>query len=117
MKCHLTFSEMRQIMSPAAVRFNCQLYPCRNHIPGAVYLNTICGENTDMFPRNIPSKEKFESVAQEAGINAESHVIVYSSSDRCGYFISGRGWWSFKVMRQRLVELKGNEVEAGGAFR
>ena len=69
----------------------------RCHIPGAVYLNLLSGDNTDMYPRNIPPKEQFENSAQEAGINADSHVIVYSSTDWCGYFLSGRGWWSFKV--------------------
>ena len=69
----------------------------RNHIPGAVYINPLCGEHTEMYPRNVPTREKIENMAQEAGINADSHVVVYSSSDRCGYFLSGRGWWSFKV--------------------
>lgn len=75
---------------------NCQDEYKRCHIPGAVYLNLLCGENTEMYPKNIPSKEKFESSVQEAGINADSHVIIYSSSNFCGYFFSGRGWWSFK---------------------
>lgn len=77
----------------------------RCHISGAVYLNTICGENTDVYPRAIPSEEKFEQLARVAGINVDSHVIVYSSSDRCGYFISGRGWWSFKYFGHKNVSI------------
>lgn len=75
---------------------NCQEEYKRCHIPGAVYLNILCGDNTDMYPKNIPSKEQFEIAVQEAGINANSHVIIYSTSNFCGYFLSGRGWWSFK---------------------
>ena len=56
-----------------------------------------------MYPRNVPTQEKFENIAQEAGINADSHVVVYSSSDRCGYFLSGRGWWSFKVEQMIII--------------
>lgn len=84
---------------------NCQEEYDRCHIPSAVYLNTICGDNTDMYPRAIPTSEKFEQLAQEAGINSDSHVIVYSSSDRCAYFISGRGWWSFKYFGHDKVSI------------
>lgn len=66
------------------------------HIPSASYLNILCGDNNDMYIRNIPPKDKFQAAAQEAGINTNSHVIVYSSSNFCGFFLSARGWWTFK---------------------
>jgi 3-mercaptopyruvate sulfurtransferase SseA len=57
----------------------------------------MSGEHTDMFPRNLPTPETFTEQAQKAGVNTDSHVIVYSNSDRAGYFIAGRGWWTFRV--------------------
>ena len=53
--------------------------------------------HTEMFPRQLPTSESFTELAQKAGINTDSHVVVYSNSDRAGYFIAGRGWWTFRV--------------------
>ncbi|KAK3598972.1 hypothetical protein CHS0354_024644 [Potamilus streckersoni] len=76
---------------------NCQAEYEQAHIPGAVYINVMDGENNDYFPRNIPNSDKFEEKLQQAGINHDSHVVIYSSSDNAGFLISGRAWWTFKL--------------------
>ena len=71
---------------------------CRKHLPGAVYLNPFQdAEHTDLFPRNVPAREKFEALLQGAGLTDVSHVILYDSEGQNGYFIAGRARWHFKV--------------------
>jgi 3-mercaptopyruvate sulfurtransferase SseA len=55
----------------------------------------ICKE---LLPRNKPAIDKFQLTAREAGINNDDHVIVYSNSDINGYYMSGRAWWTLKVL-------------------
>ncbi|XP_052800885.1 thiosulfate sulfurtransferase-like isoform X2 [Mya arenaria] len=66
------------------------------HIPGAQYMNILNADHSDLYPRAIPHVDTFTEMARAAGVNADSHVVVYSNSDKAGYFLSGRGWWSFK---------------------
>ncbi|OWF44897.1 thiosulfate sulfurtransferase-like [Mizuhopecten yessoensis] len=75
------------------------------HVPGAVYLSTMEGKHTDMFPRNIPDADAFQESVRAAGVDADSHVIVYSDSDACGFFLSGRAWWTFKVFGHKDVSI------------
>ncbi|XP_060583942.1 thiosulfate sulfurtransferase-like [Ruditapes philippinarum] len=77
----------------------------KQHIPGARYIDVMSGEHTDMFPRNLPTPETFTEQAQKAGVNTDSHVIVYSNSDRAGYFIAGRGWWTFRILGHTKVSI------------
>ena len=69
----------------------------REHIPSAVFLNVMDAEHTDLFPRNIPTPDSFGRLTRAAGINQDTHVVIYSNSHTCGFFCSGRGWWSFRV--------------------
>ena len=48
----------------------------------------------DPFPSAFPSKELFESSAQELGINKDSAIVVY---DDKGIYSSARVWWLFKA--------------------
>lgn len=77
----------------------------KQHIPGARYIDVLSADHNDIFPRNIPTAEAFTQMAQEAGINSDSHIIVYSNSDRAGYFIAGRGWWSFHYFGHKNVSI------------
>lgn len=70
----------------------------RRHIPGAAYLNVLIGPHSDSFPRNIPQQDVFQKNARDVGVNDNSHVIVYSNSEKYGFFVSGRAWWTFKVL-------------------
>ena len=69
------------------------------HIPGAVHLKVLDEEEfSELLPRNKPAIDKFQLTAREAGINNDDHVIVYSNSDINGYYMSGRAWWTLKVL-------------------
>ena len=74
----------------------------REHIPGAVYMNMFEADHNQNFPRNLPKAETVQEKARAAGINKDSHVVVYSDLAFCGFFIGGRGWWTFKVSRYTL---------------
>ncbi|KAK6192195.1 hypothetical protein SNE40_003707 [Patella caerulea] len=67
------------------------------HIPGAVFVNVLESEHTDLYPRNIPKSDIFERNVRQAGINDNSRVILYSESDNFGFFASCRAWWTFMV--------------------
>ncbi|KAL4223295.1 hypothetical protein ACF0H5_016766 [Mactra antiquata] len=77
----------------------------KQHIPGSQYLNIMCGDHTDIYPRNIPTTQQFTDIVQAVGVNTTSHVVVYSSSDRAGYFMAGRGWWTFKYFGHENVSI------------
>ncbi|NRD23714.1 sulfurtransferase [Winogradskyella litoriviva] len=46
------------------------------------------------FPSTLPSKEQFQTEAQNLGINSDSCIVVY---DDKGVYSSARVWWLFKV--------------------
>ncbi|XP_052800884.1 thiosulfate sulfurtransferase-like isoform X1 [Mya arenaria] len=75
------------------------------HIPGAQYMNILNADHSDLYPRAIPHVDTFTEMARAAGVNADSHVVVYSNSDKAGYFLSGRGWWSFKYFGHEKVSV------------
>ncbi|KAL3857664.1 hypothetical protein ACJMK2_012308 [Sinanodonta woodiana] len=76
---------------------NCQAEYEQAHIPGAVYMNVMDGQHNEYFPRNIPTSDQLEEKLQQAGIDHDSHVVIYSNSDNAGFFMSGRAWWTFKL--------------------
>ena len=70
----------------------------REHIPNAVYFDLFRdAKNSDVLPRNVMDPSVFEKNAQAAGIDSDSHVIVYDSEGKCGFFLGSRAWWTFKV--------------------
>ncbi|XP_041378727.1 thiosulfate sulfurtransferase-like [Gigantopelta aegis] len=77
----------------------------REHIPGAVYMNIFEAEHNDNFPRNLPKAKTIEEKARAAGINKDTHVVVYSDSAFCGFFIGGRGWWTLKLFSHTQVSV------------
>lgn len=77
----------------------------RCHIPGARYINIMDADHTEMYPRNISNPDRFTSLVQQAGISNSTHVVVYSTSDKAGYFIAGRGWWTFKYFGHQRVSI------------
>ena len=54
--------------------------------------------NTDMHPRNFPSPDSFQAHVRDLGVNQDSHVVVYDTTGRGGFFIGSRSWWNFKVL-------------------
>ena len=71
----------------------------RRHLPGAVFLDMFEGaEHTDLILRNVPDMSKFEASLQEAGVNQNSHVIVYDSEGRSGFYAAARAAWQMKVI-------------------
>lgn len=70
----------------------------REHIPNAVFFDLFKGaNNTDILPRNVPEATSFEANAHQAGVSADSHVVVYDGEGKCGYFLGSRAWWTFQV--------------------
>ncbi|XP_071110837.1 thiosulfate sulfurtransferase-like [Haliotis cracherodii] len=70
----------------------------KEHIPGSVFFNVLdLAVHTDLHPRNIPTLDVFQKAARDAGISNTSHVVIYSNTDHCSFFISGRAWWTFQI--------------------
>lgn len=82
----------------------------QRHIPQARHINILAGPHTKDFPRNLSPLDDFQENARAAGINQDSHVILYSDSDNFGFFLSGRAWWTFVVSgfpREQISILNG----------
>jgi len=54
------------------------------------------------LPHTLPNPERFTSLAQQLGINEDSHIVIY---DNQGIYSSPRAWWMFKVMGHRNVSI------------
>uniref|UniRef100_K1RDC1 3-mercaptopyruvate sulfurtransferase n=1 Tax=Magallana gigas TaxID=29159 RepID=K1RDC1_MAGGI len=80
----------------------------REHIPGAQFFNIMDDNHTDMYPRNLPSVENFQSRARAIGINNDSHLVLYSKSQHGGLFVSGRAWWTFSLISLEIGEFSTN---------
>lgn len=48
----------------------------------------------------MPSERRFNTLAQQLGINQDSTIVVYDNS---GTFASPRAWWMFKAMGHNKV--------------
>lgn len=77
----------------------------REHIPGAQFFNIMDDNHTDMYPRNLPSGENFQSRARAIGINNDSHLVLYSKSQHGGLFVSGRAWWTFSYFGHQSISV------------
>ncbi|XP_033747542.1 thiosulfate sulfurtransferase-like isoform X2 [Pecten maximus] len=75
------------------------------HVPGASYLSVMEGKHTDLFPRNVPDVDAFQESVRTAGVDSDTHVIIYSDSDASGFFLSGRAWWTFKLFGHKEVSI------------
>ena len=54
------------------------------------------------LPHTLPSPERFTQLAQQLGINEDSHIVIY---DNQGIYSSPRAWWMFKVMGHLKVSI------------
>lgn len=73
-----------------------------NLIPGSLrfdYDNEFCDPSSSL-PHMMPSQERFNSLAQQLGVNNNSTIVVYDNS---GTFASPRAWWMFKAMGHKQV--------------
>ncbi|XP_064613012.1 thiosulfate sulfurtransferase-like [Liolophura sinensis] len=78
----------------------------REHIPGAVYLNVMEGaEHSHVYPRNLPTPEVFQANVRAVGVASDTHVILYSRTDKLGFMASGRAWWMFKYFGHDKVSV------------
>lgn len=84
---------------------NCNEEYKKRHIAGAMYFDVMVGPHTELLPRNIPPAEAFQQQARAAGVNEDSHVIVYSDTENHGFFLSGRAWWTFTVYGAKKVSI------------
>ena len=73
------------------------VFTFRQRIPSAQYVNVLDAKHSDVYPRAVPDAQVFAEHARRAGVNPSSHVVIYSNTERAGYFLSGRGCWTFKV--------------------
>ena len=70
----------------------------REHIPGAIHFDIFKDViNSDVYPRSLPTSDVFQTNARAAGVNNDSHVILYDSEGRNGFFCGSRAWFTFSV--------------------
>ncbi|XP_076473018.1 thiosulfate sulfurtransferase-like [Babylonia areolata] len=84
---------------------DCQQEFQNRHLPGARYLDVMVGPHTPLFPRNLPPLQVFQDAARAAGVRESSHVVLYSDSNNCGFFMSSRAWWTFTVYGAKRVSI------------
>lgn len=77
----------------------------REHIPGAQYFNIMDDNHTDMYPRNLPSVENFQSRARALGVNNDSHLVLYSKTPHGGLFACGRAWLTFSYFGHQSISI------------
>ncbi|MGL5430574.1 MAG: sulfurtransferase [Vibrio sp.] len=68
-----------------------------NKIPTALrfdYDKVFCDLDSAL-PHMMPSEQRFNTLAQQLGINQDSMIVVYDNS---GTFAAPRAWWMFKAM-------------------
>ncbi|MGL4381380.1 MAG: sulfurtransferase [Vibrio sp.] len=68
-----------------------------NKIPTALrfdYDKVFCDLDSAL-PHMMPSEQRFNTLAQQLGINQDSLIVVYDNS---GTFAAPRAWWMFKAM-------------------
>jgi thiosulfate/3-mercaptopyruvate sulfurtransferase len=65
----------------------------RGHIPGAVHLDWHT-ELVDPTRRDIASREDFEKKLREAGVTADTHVVLYGDNNN---WFAAWGAWVFNV--------------------
>ena len=63
------------------------------------YDKVFCDLDSSL-PHMMPSEERFNSLAQELGLNNDSVIVVYDNS---GTFASPRAWWMFRAMGHNEV--------------
>lgn len=80
------------------------------HIPGAVFvdLDEITGREGD-GRHPLPSREKFQAAMRRAGVDRDSHVVVY---DDLGGFSAGRLWWLFRYFGHDVASLLNGGLDA-----
>lgn len=71
------------------------------HIPGAVGFNWQT-QLQDQIRRDIISKEAFEKLMSDAGINSSDTVILYGDNNN---WFAAYGFWLFKIYGHRDVRL------------
>lgn len=54
-------------------------------------------EHSHVYPRNLTTAEVFQTKVRAVGVTSDTHVILYSRTDKLGFLASGRAWWMFKV--------------------
>lgn len=63
------------------------------------YDKEFCDPDNSL-PHMMPSESRFNSLAQQLGINNESTIVIYDNS---GTFASPRAWWMFRAMGHKEV--------------
>ncbi|MCG9752641.1 sulfurtransferase [Vibrio brasiliensis] len=63
------------------------------------YDKVFCDPDSSL-PHMMPSEERFNSLAQELGLNNDSVIVVYDNS---GTFASPRAWWMLRAMGHNEV--------------
>ena len=54
------------------------------------------------LPHTLPTPERFTQLAQQLGINEDSHIVIY---DNQGIYSAPRAWWMFQVMGHPNVSI------------
>jgi len=84
-------------------------------IPGARFFDLGFLKSKTPLGAAYPSKDVLKSMAEELGLKANNHIIVY---DKQGYFSAARVWWSFKTIgHQKISVLRDGFPAWAGADR
>ena len=71
-------------------------------IPGARFFDLGFLKAKTPLGAAYPPKDVLKYMADELGLNAENHIIVY---DKQGYFSAARIWWSFKTIGHKKISV------------
>lgn len=75
------------------------------HIAGAQFFDIgECADKSSHLSHMLPIPRVFEDYVGERGINNDTHVIVYDTSEM-GMFSCQRVWWTFRVFGHEMVSI------------
>lgn len=77
----------------------------KRHITGAAFFDIDqCCDKTSPLDHMLPSEKFFADYVGNLGIESDTHVVVYDTSD-FGAFSAPRVWWMFRVFGHSSVSL------------
>ncbi|KAM3864335.1 3-mercaptopyruvate sulfurtransferase [Diretmus argenteus] len=77
----------------------------QRHIPGAAFFDIDeCSDKNSAFDHMLPTPGHFARYVGDLGIGADTHVVVYDTSD-FGSYSAPRVWWMFRLFGHSFVSV------------
>lgn len=87
------------------LRLNAKSEFKERHIRGAAFFDIEqCCDKTSPLDHMLPTEKIFADYVGNLGIESDTHVVVYDTSDY-GAFAAPRVWWMFRVFGHSAVSL------------